>query len=621
MSRERTIRRSQAIHPYGPGAILDWGQECFVVLDTKRGSGWRRAERTTLKRLQDRLGASDGFRLPPIKGEFGGVAPALEVMRFPRWLFCPSCRVMVKWSRDLEAGLVPGASELPKCSNSSCGNSVLVPMRYVAACEAGHLADVDWWIWAHSKRPRTEGQCDRTKPRLRFVADSSKGSSLEALFIVCDRCNEARRDLSDIQAAHALVSIGLGCPGRQPWQHHEERVACEHPMRALLRSQTAVHFSDVVSALDIQAEVAKPTSPFDEAMREVLEGNSLLNDLRTERDFAPFVSLIAGKVGDRLDRTVDPSEVAEWLGRRTGEQDEATPAGGDNSSGIDAILDEEWPALTTPTTPDFIRGNLLVRREHWRTYAGASDALKALLDDVLLIERLREVRVFRGFSRIKPDADRVPPDLGTLPHQRWLPATEVFGEGLFLKFSDTALAEWEKTNHAALARRLGRLESNLQGSAIAAQRFPRAQSMLARFMVVHTFSHLLMRQLCFEAGYGIASIRERLYVSDTRAGVLIYTADGDSEGSLGGLVRQGHAGRLAATIVSAMERAGWCSNDPICLELPENGLDGLNKSACHACSLLPETSCSHFNLLLDRLLVVGDGIDGKTRGLFRDLIE
>jgi hypothetical protein len=41
MTAKRTIPRSQAIYPYGVGAILDWGQECFVVLDT-RGEGGAR---------------------------------------------------------------------------------------------------------------------------------------------------------------------------------------------------------------------------------------------------------------------------------------------------------------------------------------------------------------------------------------------------------------------------------------------------------------------------------------------------------------------------------------------------------------------------------------------------
>ena len=112
-----------------------------------------------------------------------------------------------------------------------------------------------------------------------------------------------------------------------------------------------------------------------------------------------------------------------------------------------------------------------------------------------------------------------------------------------------------------------------------------------------------------------------MYVFKDRAGILIYTADGDSEGSLGGLVRQGNVDRLGPTIVAALERASWCSNDPICSEFPPQGLDGLNRAACHACSLVAETSCDHVNSLLDRELVIGSGDGEVTKGFFTDAIN
>jgi hypothetical protein len=95
-------------------------------------------------------------------------------------------------------------------------------------------------------------------------------------------------------------------------------------------------------------------------------------------------------------------------------------------------------------------------------------------------------------------------------------------------------------------------------------------------------------------------------------GCLIYTADGDSEGSLGGLVRQGQVERLTATIHTALQRGSWCSADPICRELPTQGLRGLNRAACHACCLISETSCQFMNVLLDRAMLFGD--DENLRG-------
>jgi hypothetical protein len=71
-----------------------------------------------------------------------------------------------------------------------------------------------------------------------------------------------------------------------------------------------------------------------------------------------------------------------------------------------------------------------------------------------------------------------------------------------------------------------------------------------RYILLHSFSHALMRQLALECGYTSASIRERLYARERQrekepmAGILPYTAAPDSEGTLGGLVRLGEPDQL-----------------------------------------------------------------------------
>lgn len=131
------------------------------------------------------------------------------------------------------------------------------------------------------------------------------------------------------------------------------------------------------------------------------------------------------------------------------------------------------------------------------------------------------------------------------------------------------------------------------------------------FILIHTFAHVLINQLSFDCGYGSASLRERLYCnlteqSQSMHGVLIYTASGDSEGTMGGLVRQGKPGRLEATISRAIQNASWCSSDPVCIESKGQGTDNSNLAACHGCCLLPETSCEEGNRLLDRAMLVGE---------------
>lgn len=128
-----------------------------------------------------------------------------------------------------------------------------------------------------------------------------------------------------------------------------------------------------------------------------------------------------------------------------------------------------------------------------------------------------------------------------------------------------------------------------------------------RFVLLHTLAHLLIRQLAFESGYTTASLRERVYArpEHDQYGILVYTAAGDAEGTLGGLVQQGEAPRLAETLLRMIEAAAWCSADPLCAEHTGQGFGNLNRAACHACALLPETSCETGNTLLDRALVVG----------------
>lgn len=131
-----------------------------------------------------------------------------------------------------------------------------------------------------------------------------------------------------------------------------------------------------------------------------------------------------------------------------------------------------------------------------------------------------------------------------------------------------------------------------------------------------------MNRLTFECGYSSAALRERIYVSNSNhapmCGVLIYTADGDSEGTMGGLVRMGKPGNLEPVLIKAIENAKWCSSDPICMELGSGsgqGPDSCNLAACHNCALVPETACEEFNRFLDRGVIVGD-FEGTINGYF-----
>jgi hypothetical protein len=266
------------------------------------------------------------------------------------------------------------------------------------------------------------------------------------------------------------------------------------------------------------------------------------------------------------------------------------------------------------------------------------DELNGIVARVNLVERLRETRAFYGFSRLEPqtvhpsempDAAirqlfRHPPADMT---DRWLPAVTVFGEGIYLELSEDRLREWQQQNQSWLAARLSddfilRLQSLPQAMAPVGVS---GREWASRFLLVHSLAHVLINQLVFECGYSTASLRERLYISaDTAApmaGILIYTSAGDSEGTMGGLVRLGQPERFGAIVRRAISRASWCSADPVCSEnLGGQGSRQVNLAACHSCVLLPETSCETINQGLDRAMLVGTPED-RSPGYLSDLVE
>ena len=124
-----------------------------------------------------------------------------------------------------------------------------------------------------------------------------------------------------------------------------------------------------------------------------------------------------------------------------------------------------------------------------------------------------------------------------------------------------------------------------------------------------------------EAGYAGASLRERIYCDDEMAGFLVYTATPDSEGTLGGLVELARQDDLGPMLERGLEESRLCANDPLCASRQPSDQDShLNGAACHACLLLPETSCEQGNHYLDRSTLVQtlSASEGATVAFVRD---
>ena len=181
------------------------------------------------------------------------------------------------------------------------------------------------------------------------------------------------------------------------------------------------------------------------------------------------------------------------------------------------------------------------------------------------------------------------------------------GEGIFLSLHEQALHDWENTHQiSARSRELSfnfkQYQADRSDDRTQRQPFPGI-----RYVLLHSLAHALIRRLCLDAGYSSSALRERIYSASgahPMAGLLIYTASSDSEGSLGGLVDQATPDRLGPVLLAALREAELCAQDPLCGAGELGGAGGLNGAACHACLLLPETSCEASNRFLDRAILV-----------------
>jgi hypothetical protein len=273
------------------------------------------------------------------------------------------------------------------------------------------------------------------------------------------------------------------------------------------------------------------------------------------------------------------------------------------SAPVEDLLDAEWELLARPTTER--------QDEDFRAAPTATpDGYANLFDQIVQVSRLREVRSLVGFTRLNaPDRRTLDPVNRlalSLGPPVWVPAVELRGEGIFLQLREDRVGAWEDAvaDHPRLLALLAgydRWRANRQMPHD--PNFP-----VARYVLLHTLSHMLIRQVSLECGYSSASIRERLYVGRPgrrTAGVLLSTAASDSEGTLGGLVALGEARYLSRLLDLAFEDAERCSSDPLCAEhVPLDPSDALHAAACHACLFAAETSCEANNRWLDRAVFV-----------------
>lgn len=631
------IRRAQLVAPFGVGAmsVLVNGTSVITAgLDHwyKTGSSGAVGLEEYLERdwrLEARLQVS-GFRLPP---DFRRAAPGndsrnvkrtVPVLRFPRWSFCIYCKRL-----ELSKLTMREQVECPDKSHNGKRRPAMSQVPFVVICTRGHLDDFPFGEWVHrSAAPSCKGT-------LRLV--SRGGGGLDGQVITCDKC-ESERSLRNITEGstgsggeeHTELSDKLAssaepylCSGARPWLA-QPKGECDRPIRGALRAAGNVYFPKVESSIYLPRRGSTVSEEVHQLLLHPAVTTTFNNVVHLSSD-----EVTGAFLRELLKRNV-PSELFVPIS-----DDELLAAfqdhlgSGENSEGDPEETSPDAENLTTNDIwryPEFVK----IRETPNHDFLAATDPgmhadLTTHLSRVRSVDVLRETRALRGFTRVR-DADlKLTEGKAMLrraslnPEENWLPAYVVKGEGVYFELDERRLEAWESRDE--VQARVQRI-SHRYGS-LASERGMQGRDLGPRFVLLHSISHLLINELVFACGYSSASLRERLYVSGSAArkmaGVLIYTAAGDSEGTMGGLVRMARPDDLRQVFASALAKARWCSTDPVCMDSGEKGQgpDSCNLAACHACGLLPETSCEEFNRFLDRGLVIGT-FDDPSLGFFSD---
>lgn len=603
ITRVGEVRPSQLMFTYGVGALVDLPKLSVIVSGL---DDWQLnpeychtiVESRLLQAVQFHLHHVERMVTPPLvvdeSGETNPDSPSfyagVPVATFPRWMICPRCRLLAPLSSNLfklDTDLYHPDQTCYRHTNCQKSHEPeVIPARFLAACEKGHLDDFPWVEFVHRQK---ESICD--SPQLRIYERGPSGEARD-LEVRCETCKKSRR-MSDAFGMENRKQLPM-CRGRRPHLRDYAVEECAHQIRPIILGASNTWFPVSLSAIAI------PVSA-DVVMQLV------------EEKWAKLRSVTSLEIISFLRNTGDLNKLSQYSDSKIFEA-------------IQAYKNQEQENGSTRKKPDLKTPEWKVFVEHDSNLNdGENFKLRAVspppsaagfIKQVVLAERVREVTALVGFTRIdagggeqdEPEMD-IPTSTAPLARNAptWVPASEVRGEGIFIQFDEERIRAWlnkkEVKERDALFFEAHKKWRKSRGIEEPEKFYPGM-----RYVLLHSFSHALMRQLALECGYASASIRERIYSSEattddqpSMAGILIYTSAPDSEGTLGGLVNLGETDTLGLHIMRALESAMLCANDPLCAEhAPSRQGHTVHAAACHACLFAPETSCEHGNRYLDR---------------------
>ena len=580
------IRQSQVVTTFGPGAMVDLPNHAVLIggLEFWLPGGDLVPEPRLSKKLAQVLGVGgvDLRTPPPADDDPSAPLTGINAFQFPEWFI----------TQDIESETRPGmrtrllvhrkALTKGKFVDRDRKRRPVVPVRFVRACRAGHIGDVDWYVFAHN------GQTDCAKQQRQLYLDE-RGTSgdLTEVWVRCE-CGRAERSMA--QAA-IIENRALGsCDGARPWLGSFTKEPCGEPSRLLIRSASNAYFSQLMSVISLpdRDDVVRRAVDAVWTFLEVVED---IDQLKYERRKSAVKMALEG--------ISDEEVFADILARR------GLGVPGDKSVKVAEL--ETLMASKEEVGEDRPEGVFYARslpKQAWdRPWMNS-------VERVVLVHRLREVVAQVGFTRFESAAPDIEGELdmgvrsASLAREiSWLPAFENRGEGVFIQFSTKAIQDW-----------MARPQVQKRGLYLASgfKMWSKEHDRSARdfpglpYVMLHSFSHMLIAAVALSCGYPASSIRERIYaIPNVGYGVLLMTGTSDAEGTLGGLVQVGRP--IHETIRNAIDMGVLCSNDPVCAQHdPASSHERrfLHGAACHGCLLISEPSCEQRNDFLDRALVV-----------------
>lgn len=497
-----------------------------------------------------------------------------------------------------------------------------VPMEFklkqdniVMICEHGHISDFPWskYLRWRIENPydgkekvdiyKIQDCCD--SPIIQINDTSANASGFDGKWL---RCRNKGCQFKSGVSLKGLMSVKAACPGHKPWENEtgpsgqyygSDKFRSKEPisescnvdhMRIALTTGNNLYYSRILSSIYMPNDLFLSESVLKIKKLEAnLETAKKVNDFGTCIKIAEEIKLLQEAADNNSANTNLDGDLFyryqeyKAFSEKTVEQLNVSD---------DLVIEDVTKNLDSDTAPYFQR--------------------------LLRMDNLKITSTQLDFSRVAPnDADS--PAVTSKNIFRSLPNTvlsypvvENYGEGIFFAFN----TELIKTFAPQLNRFVNLLKKQRNDFARGALKV--ANEGKWQLYLVHTFCHLIMRELEFRCGYPTASLSERLYVSNksgsTMYGCLIFTAEG-AEGSMGGLIAQTRTGNINSLIKSALKRATVCNSDPLCWESEGQGLFELNLASCFSCSLTSETSCEQRNLFLDRNILVD-----SENGFFKNLI-